>query len=65
MRSYEYCGRLSIGTKASIKSFRVLNQDADGKGGEVKRDGENAEIVSYHSGSGIKSVGSSKSGRRY
>jgi hypothetical protein len=29
----------------SIQSFRILYQDADGLGGEVTWDGENAEIV--------------------
>jgi hypothetical protein len=29
----------------SIQSFRILYQDADGLGGEIKWDGESAEIV--------------------
>jgi hypothetical protein len=31
--------------QGSIKSFRILYQDAAGLGGEVKWDGENGEIV--------------------
>jgi len=31
--------------QGSIRSFRILKQDADELGGEVKWDGENAEIV--------------------
>jgi hypothetical protein len=31
--------------QGSVKSFRILYQDADGLGGEVRWDGENAEIV--------------------
>jgi hypothetical protein len=28
-----------------VKSFKILYQDADGLGGEVKWDGENAEVI--------------------
>jgi hypothetical protein len=31
--------------QGSVKSYRILYQDADGLGGEVKWDGENAEII--------------------
>jgi hypothetical protein len=31
--------------QGSVKSFRILYQDADGLGGEVTWDGENAEVV--------------------
>jgi hypothetical protein len=31
--------------QGSVKSFRILYQNADGLGGEVKWDGENAEVV--------------------
>jgi hypothetical protein len=31
--------------QGSIKSFRILYQDAAGLGGEVKWDGENAEVI--------------------
>ena len=31
--------------QGSVKSFRILYKDADGLGGEVKWDGENAEVV--------------------
>jgi len=30
---------------ADVKSFRILYQDADGLGGEVKWDGENAKVI--------------------
>jgi hypothetical protein len=29
----------------SVKSYRILYQDADGLGGEVKWDGDNAEVI--------------------
>jgi hypothetical protein len=31
--------------QGSIQSFRVLYQDAEGLGGEVKWDGENAKVI--------------------
>ena len=31
--------------QGSVKSFRILYQDADGLGGEVKWDRENAEVI--------------------
>jgi hypothetical protein len=31
--------------QGSIRSFRILYKDADGLGGEVKWDGENAEAI--------------------
>jgi hypothetical protein len=31
--------------QASITSYRILYQDADGLGGEVKWDGEKAEVI--------------------
>ena len=29
----------------SVKSYRILYQDADGLGGDVKWDGDNAEVI--------------------
>ena len=37
--------RIEHWQQGSIKSFRILYQDADGLGGEVKWDGEKAEFV--------------------
>ena len=31
--------------QGSVKSFRILYKDADGLGGEVRWDGENAEVI--------------------
>ena len=31
--------------QGSVKSFKILYKDADGLGGEVKWDGENAEVI--------------------
>jgi hypothetical protein len=31
--------------QGSVKSFRIRYQDADGLGGEVTWDGENAEVI--------------------
>jgi hypothetical protein len=31
--------------QGSVKSFRILYQDAEGLGSEVKWDGENAEVI--------------------
>jgi hypothetical protein len=37
--------RIEYWHQGSIKSFRILYHDADRLGGEVKRDGENAELI--------------------
>jgi hypothetical protein len=37
--------RIEYWHQGSIESFRILYQDADGLGGEVKWDGENAEVI--------------------
>jgi hypothetical protein len=34
--------------QGSIKTYRILYQDAAGLGGEVKWDGENAEVIASH-----------------
>jgi hypothetical protein len=37
--------RIEYWHQGSVKSFRILYQDADGLGGEVTWDGENAEVI--------------------
>jgi hypothetical protein len=37
--------RIEYWHQGSVKSFRILYQDVAGLGGEVKWDGENAEVI--------------------
>jgi hypothetical protein len=40
--------RIEYWHQGSVKTFRILYQDADGLGGEVTWDGENAEVIGSH-----------------
>jgi hypothetical protein len=46
--------------QGSVKSFKILYQDPDGLGGEVKWEGENAEVIAppllIHASSGLATV---------